>query len=59
MSDTTSWWVGLSREELTREIAARADYWAKQQIGLLDTIGEKLRESWEPRPSVNLRGPIR
>lgn len=49
MTHELSWWVGLSRDALDAEIAKRADQWKRRAIGSLDTIGERLRETWEPR----------
>lgn len=50
-----SWWCGLSRAELDAEIAKRADQWKRRQIGPLDTIGERLRETWEAPPLKAVR----
>lgn len=44
-----SWWERKDREQLKAAIAERAPEWAKQKIGLLDTIGPRLRDGWEPR----------
>jgi hypothetical protein len=48
LQEPLSWWCQKSREELAREIAVRMEGWKRQRVGLLDLVGEKLRESWEP-----------
>lgn len=55
-----SWWVGLDRADFAREIATRIEFWRTQQPkGILDSVGERMRESWEPpRPMSTVRKPL-
>lgn len=54
-----SWWCGLDRATLHREIDARLELWQRQKIGLLDTVGPRIRDEWEPRrPHSTRREPI-
>lgn len=43
----SSWWIGLSREDFSREVAARDDQWQKKAIGPLDYVGQNLRDTWD------------
>lgn len=46
--ELSSWWVGLSREALAKEIAAREPVWRMQKARYLDHIGEALIGWREP-----------
>jgi hypothetical protein len=53
---SASWWVGLDRQSLAREIAAHEPIWRVQKARFLDHVGEQLIGWREPIIRTGTRG---